>query len=122
MAQYSYANIRKKAHEKLKQYGFTAVLKRTAAGGGPAWNPGAPVETEIPILALLETYSDKMIDGTTIIYGDRKLLISAEHLENIPRTTDKLIIDGEEYGIINVLPFAPGGVSILYTLQIRGSP
>jgi hypothetical protein len=62
-----------------------------------------------------------MVDGTTILSGDRKLLISAERFEAFPKTTDKLIADGVEYNIINVSPLAPGGVSILYTLQIRGA-
>jgi hypothetical protein len=121
MAWYDYSNIRKKAYDKLKKYGFAATLKRTTPGSGPAWNPGPSINAEFPVLALFETYSDGMIDGTTILYGDRKLLLSAEHLEATPRTTDKLIINGEEYNIINVLPLAPGGVSILFTLQIRGS-
>ncbi|MDR1648766.1 MAG: hypothetical protein LBR71_00770 [Synergistaceae bacterium] len=121
MAWYDYSSIRKKTYEKLKKYGFTATLKRTVPGSGPSWNPGPPVEAEFPILALFETYSDRMIDGTTILHGDRKVLISAEHFEAFPRTTDKLIAEGVEYNIINVSPLAPGGVSILYTLQIRGA-
>jgi hypothetical protein len=122
MAWYDYASIRKKAYEKLKKYGFTATLKRTIPGSGPAWNPGTPTEVEFTVLALFEEYSDNMIDGTTIMRGDRKLLFSAEHFEAFPKTTDKLIINGEEFNIINVRPFAPGNVSILYTLQIRGTP
>ena len=46
MAWYDYASIRKKAYEKLKKYGFTATLKRTIPGSGPAWNPGTPTEVE----------------------------------------------------------------------------
>lgn len=127
-----YAKKRKQAEVKLKKFGTPGVLRRKAKGegSGDPWDPVKDVITDYPISALIQEFSEHMINGTTILYGDRLLMAGAESLVtagNIVPTaaTDKVILtlsEGREieYAIVNVKPMSPGGVDILYELQVRG--
>lgn len=63
-------------------------------------------------------YVQGLIDGTTIQNGDIKLTITKD-VE--PNAQDKVILDGVEYSIISITPFAYTGkdLTIAYALQLR---
>jgi len=64
-------------------------------------------------------YHQRERDGTLIQAHDRKFLVSTEGIDIVPTTEDALAVGTETYQIIDVKPLAPGGVAVMYTLQVR---
>ncbi|WP_163836870.1 hypothetical protein [Spartinivicinus ruber] len=54
--------------------------------------------------------------GGNIVAGDMLLVLSAE-VE--PLSTDKLLVNGEPWQIVRILPVNPAGTPISYKVQVR---
>ena len=94
------------------------TLVRTAGGPQTPWDTSAFAATaETPLRAVVGRYQQGIIDGTLIMAGDRRVMVEAGPVE--PRTSDKLRIGGEDYAIVAVRPTAPGGVALMYEVQVR---
>jgi hypothetical protein len=84
--------------------------------------PGTAVVTSCS--GVEEVYSARDIDGTLIKAGDTRFLLSplnqagAEIPE--PRTGDTITIGAKQWRIQAVEPLAPAGLTVMYTLQLRG--
>lgn len=52
-----------------------------------------------------------------ILAGDQQVFIL---LDAEPKPTDKLQVGSRQYSIVNVKAIEPGGVTVLYELQVRG--
>lgn len=64
-------------------------------------------------------YTTREIDGTVIQRGDKKVLATFTDTSVIPLTTHNLLVGSTSYSIQNVNSLEPGGVSVMYTLQMR---
>ncbi len=75
-------------------------------------------DQEYPMTGVASNYSESMINGTTIQSGDVLLTVFCEVN---PSQKDKVVVDGSEYSIVNVMPTAFTGMSkvINHKLQIR---
>ena len=65
-----------------------------------------------------QDYSDSEIDGTTILRGDRRLIIEALNIVRAPEVGDK--ISGTSEQILNVQTIRPGSTVVAYVCQVRG--
>ena len=76
--------------------------------------PGALID----LTGVAVPYSQGMVDGTTIQSGDIKLTVT---LATEPFAQDKILLDGVEYSIVTIVPFAFTGkpLTIAYAIQIR---
>ena len=76
--------------------------------------PGALID----LTGVAVPYSQGLVDGTAIQSGDIKLTVT-NGVE--PEQQDKIILDGVEYSIMPIQPFAYTGKSltIAYAIQIR---
>lgn len=119
MTAFDYSRPLATANRLLSRFGQAAVLIRYAPGGGPQHNPGPPTPTNHACTIVVDTYRAFEIDGTMILAGDKKVLLSVEGLAITPTTADKLQIGGVAHTIINVETLSPGGTTLLYTLQVR---
>jgi hypothetical protein len=63
-------------------------------------------------------YSHSEIDGTLILRGDKKLLLSISGMTAVS-VDDTCTVGGVVYLIKNVKPLSPGGIVLLYELQLR---
>jgi hypothetical protein len=101
-----------------------------ATGNGPLVVTITPTRTEtnpwdnfntppasVNVVAVVEEYRNIEIDGARIRSGDKKLLL--EPGEIIPKTGDTVSIEGVAHRIEGVMPLAPAGVDLLYTVQAR---
>lgn len=80
---------------------------------------GGSTET-VEVSAVFSNYQESQIDGSFVRIGDKRALIAANDLDDVPKTNDE-IIDGENlYKIVNVKEIAPGDTVVLYELQLRG--
>lgn len=96
------------------------ILQRNSTS---VWNETIAEEVitageKIPLTGVAVPYSQSMIDGTTIQSGDIKLTIT-NGVE--PHQQDKIILDGVQYSIMPIKPFAYTGKdqTIAYAIQLR---
>lgn len=110
--------IRSEIATALGDVGFTAQVRRVSRAAGPnAWTPGSPTTTDTPVKVISGTFQFGQIDGTLIRSTDRKITVEAGQIAPTPE--DKLVIGGVEHEIVAVMPLDPGGVALLYEIQVR---
>lgn len=73
---------------------------------------------------LRTNYRQEDIDGTYVLQGDNRILLSPTALDGTdipqPSNNDVILFDGSEYNIIRVGPWDYAGVTCGYELQCRG--
>jgi hypothetical protein len=100
--------------------GFSGTLVQTALVGGDPWNPGSGTLTEVStaVTIVVTEYAKTDIDGTLILASDRKVLMTAV-AGVVPHPADVLIISGTSYSVVNAMPLAPAGVTVMHEIQAR---
>ncbi|BBP60362.1 hypothetical protein [Pseudomonas sp. St316] len=103
--------------------GLELVLRRETQGEYDPDAPTAPSELVVNGSGLREEYDSKYIDGTLIIRGDVKLLVSPVQLSGedmpTPQNDDKITFDGTVYTVIAASPWNYAGLSVGFELQVR---
>lgn len=135
----NYTRIRQATEMKLEKAGIQGILRREIndANDDTPWDPTDNEIIDYPITALFDDFNENAIDGTTILFGDRKIWIGGESLvftkdggeeaHIVPNALwDKLVFvnnEGQqmEYAIVNVNAIGPGGIDVLYVVQARGA-
>jgi hypothetical protein len=118
MATFDYAGLKVDVDELLAEFGDTCQLKRDTPGtvdpvtGEPSG--GATVTTDV--LGVVVDYEEKLVDGETIMRGDRQALVQAT-VE--PLFGDTFIEHGVIWSVVNVEAVKPAHLAVLYTLQLR---
>lgn len=107
------------------------TLRRTIPG---TFDPvtgtaGAATVTDYDTYGLLQNIDSKAanqfygtgaLQGSLIQKDDEMVLLSASGLAIAPSgETDNLIIGSDTFSVVSVVPLKPGGVSVMYTLQVR---
>ena len=116
------------ADELITDFGQALVLREEDSAAefsgstGFITTPGTP--TDHNVMGIFTRYKERDIDGIMVKRTDFKVLISAVNPSTgSPITapnTDMLLIDGtDEYEILDVDPLRPGGVDVIYTMQVR---
>jgi len=105
----------------IKKYGQQILLRPPViASIDPVTStitPGATVD--YTGYAIEEEYAQRDVDGTNIKRGDKKLLIAVD-ITIPPITPDfKVIMASTVWHVIDCKPTSPGGITIVYTAQIR---
>jgi len=93
-------------------------LERT---GASVWNAvtaqmDAGLVTTIPVVGVTTEYNSSLIDGTTIMHGDILLKITSA---TEPLSNDKVLIDDDEYSIIDIVKSRYTNKTICYFVQLR---
>jgi hypothetical protein len=109
----------------MDRFGFDMDLKSSRApeidpDTGEITTEAADVLT--PVTGLFRFYSQDEINGVDIQANDIQALISGKETSDaslVPDTSMQLIAQGVTYNVVRVTPTQPGGVSVLYRLQIR---
>jgi len=74
------------------------------------------------VRGIFRFFSQDEITGQDVLSGDLQALIGAKEMNDagiVPDTTMQLVAKGDTYSIVRVTPTQPGGVAVLYRLQIR---
>lgn len=111
----NYLEDRADADEMIAEFGQAATLRRPT-NSGPAWDPTI-TWAETGCTVVVTEFSNREVDGTRVLATDKKVLMAVPAIA--PATSDRLAIGGVEYSIERVEPLAPGGVSVMFTLQAR---
>lgn len=105
--------------------GLGLTLRKKSAGEyNPETGGQATVWTDTLGSGLRTNYRQADIDGTYILEGDNRMLVSPTALDGTdipePSTNDVILFDGSEYNVIRVGPWDYAGVTCGYELQCRG--
>ena len=103
--------------------GLELVLRRETLGEYDPDAPQAPSELVVNGSGFREEYDNKYIDGTLIVRGDVKLLVSPVQLTGAdmptPLSNDRIQFDGTTYTVIAVGPWNYAGLAVGFELQVR---
>ena len=121
-----YDEIAADALTAIEEAGQAVTLNIPGTGGG--YVPGVGVVPANPPttaegIGVLLDYTQREIDGTTIMHGDQKLLL-APQIEAIPTTAHTVTVmhlgQSKTFTVKHVGAVAPAGQPVLYILQLRG--
>ena len=109
----NYANMRALAARLISENGKPITLTRTTNGAyDPATGGATETISNIEGNGVLLKYSNREIDGTTILSSDRKMLYTGTE----PKVDDRYINER----IVSVMPLDPDESGpIMYTCQLR---
>lgn len=117
---------RKLTDTLLGTFGAEATIKKFSKGTysmSAGTETGAGTQTETVNCSPPAEYAEKMVDHTTIIAGDMKMLISAEGLTLIPDMQKNVVwtvlFDGIEYKLLKATTIHSGGQVAAYSLHLR---
>lgn len=74
------------------------------------------------VTGIFRFFSQDEINGEDVLSGDLQALIGAKEVNDagiVPDTTMQLVAKGITYSVVRVTPTQPGGIAVLYRLQIR---
>lgn len=117
MTAFDYSRTRATAARLIKKFGQSVQVRRTIKIG-PDWDPTFTEENYSALAAVLD-YTDREINGTLILAGDKKVFVSTEGLSITPELSDKLSIGGLVHSIMQVKPLSPAGLVVFWELQCR---
>lgn len=114
-----YADMQATAQELLTDFGQPVTLieeGRPAGGFDASGNPQGAVASiaSVGVGAALD-YRLNEIDGTVIQSGDCKLLYKGD----LPLIGMSVTLSGSKWRVIDVMPLQPGGIVVMYELQLR---
>jgi hypothetical protein len=106
------------ALEMLNEFGTEIVFSR----GGPVENPltgdmSEDEATEGNPLGIVVHYKDSLIDGTTIMSGDRLLVLDNSFA---PLQGDRVQVGTDFWNIVAIKTVKPSLVVVCYFCQVRG--
>lgn len=107
----------------ISDFGKDVTLRRYTDAAAPdpnrPWLKGSRSSSDTVVKAVLLQFSEKDIDGTLVLMGDKKALIAGSSLTTRPTNRDKLIDGSDEWSIISVQTLSPNGQEILYAAKLR---
>lgn len=102
--------------DALAEVGMQAVIIQPGVRSGPESNPTYSAPIEVTCSAMQESLSKLKAKGTLVEHTEAAYVVSSRVA---PTTADKLKIDGVSRKILRVDAEAPGGVDLLYTVQVK---
>lgn len=114
-----WAGIAAEVAAAIEEVGFAATLLRAAPGWQPQkpWDTGTAADpTSTPITVIDDGVRDFFGPGGMLLRRARVLTIGATGL--VPTTADRIVVRGETHDIAEVRPTAPGGVDLLYEVEL----
>lgn len=114
-----YVRLSQSAERLLRRAGRACTLTKRAKGTYDASSSraaqGAP--EHFPITCVTLEFNAREVDGTMILAGDLRAYTISK--EAVPAVGDMVTIDGKQWRIEDPRPLNPGGVTLLYDLQLR---
>lgn len=110
---------------RTKGKGLALTLRKKTVGEyNPETGGQDTVWTETDGSGLRTNYKQEDIDGTYVLQGDTRILLSPVSLDGTdipePSTNDQISFDGSLYNVIRVGPWRYANVTCGYELQCRG--
>ncbi len=108
------------ADDLITEFGQTITVKRNTYGEYDVDTGEVPnVVTTLKLKGVLFDYGEKELNGTTILKGDKKLLVQPTGISSI-ENTDIITVNGKDYAVVNVIETNPAGINLLFEVALRG--
>ncbi len=127
MTSFDYDGLAKSIQPDLKEFGQRAYLRKPGAASGTAYDPtvGAPVNW--PIIVIESNKQIRNREGTLVEGAGLSIKVSTEGLTFVTPTKGDTIMMGPtpyveemtEYKILEVRAKQPGGVVVLYDIDLE---
>ena len=117
---YDYSRLIATAKRLLDKFGQDMTVNSiTAQNYDPATGSTSPSQIAETKPGVIFPYKNGItaMQESLILAGDQQVFIL---LGSAPKPTDKLQVGSRQYSIVNVKAIEPGGVMVLYELQVRG--
>ena len=112
-----YSGLKDTANRLLTTYGQDATVYTP---GSDTYDPDTGESTfsttNVTVRAAIFPISEKYVDGSNVLTGDKRVLLSADASPVVGGT---ITIAGVTYSIVDVKEVAPGGESVINELQVR---
>ena len=114
---FQYGNLKASASGLIKKFGQAATLQKMSASG-TFYDPTQTSEDhEIQLVQLAFSRFDQISGAVDV--NDVRLMVSTEGLTVDIDDSDKIVLSGVTYNIVNVRKTNPGGTLLVYELQCR---
>lgn len=112
-----YASMAATSARLIRDKGQVVTLSSPEGGTySPAVGFNPPTDAPVTTSGVALAYPARSVDGTTILQGDVRLLLSPDV---DPRGYKVATFDGVAHAIVSVQPLSPAGTVLLYELQVR---
>ncbi len=108
----------------LKDHGQNLTLRIFSLGSfDTATLTQARTNTDYTVKTYLYDYTPNMIDGTSVLQGDRRAVLDSKTSTGTntpePKANDKIVGDGDAVNIVKVQKILSNGQVMCYLLQVR---
>lgn len=120
--------LRKVARKQIDRFGTTATLTETVSTVNGASGSSSDVVTDYAGKCIVETFADRLVDGSNILASDRKLTFAASGLDVTPApvttdgnvtTTYAVTVGGETFQVHRAEPVYAEDSVVLWTIHGR---
>jgi hypothetical protein len=106
--------------EIVKEFGQSITIKTVNQGTyDPETSEIINTVTDFITYGVIFDYGEKDVNGTTIVRGDKQLLITPVGLLTIDLNST-VVVQGTEYVITKIKQTNPAGTNLLWELSLRG--
>ena len=126
---FDYLESQQDADELIEEFGQVGAIRRTTIERENPWDEAEEVITDYPVTLVPLPISEKRIDGSLILAGDKQVLISAEGLSITIVAGDIIMFNGsfvgaeytggETWTIKDPGKLDPSGVTVVYDAVAR---
>lgn len=111
------------ASRLAQKYGAAATLTRQNPGtfNAATQMQSAPTTVVDTLKVVVEDYKAHEVDGESVRYGDKKVMIPVSDLTNLlePKPGDIIELLATKYRVINVMGISAGDSFAAYSVQVR---
>ena len=117
---FNYKQIRSLAGRQISMFGQDMILRRVSGEYDPTsgFVTDGPVKDHKVKGILTKDVTVKRLKGS-VLEEDRWILLEAESLTAAPSGNDLMLVGSETWSIVHIVEVNPGGVPLLYMLQVR---
>jgi hypothetical protein len=102
------------------EFGQAIVITHSTIGAyDPDLGTVVSTDTTVNTMGVMFDYGEKEINGTSIIKGDKKILIKPTGITSI-EIGDTITVNTKDYSVITVTETNPAGTNLLYEVSVRG--
>jgi hypothetical protein len=104
--------------EAIASVGFMATLYRRTASPGLEWQPPSFTTAEYTVIVIDDQI--KVRNAVGELTGETRRVLTMSALGTVPQKDDRVLVRGTTHVVLDVLPVAPGGVDLLFDVEIGG--
>jgi hypothetical protein len=101
-------------------HGKSVTYRRKTTTYDPSTGVSSVSWEDTSMKGIITSYEINRVNGTTILSGDRSLMVPAYRFAEPPVPGDQFVIGSDAWFIVSVSGFYHGEQAVGYNLQIRG--